>query len=226
MDRKLKAVLYMPDGNRRYARENKLPFSEAYSVGARTLKLFSDFFIAKGRAEIFIFHAMSSYTHKRTDMTLEPIYDALTECFDELGEFFSAENIRFRAIDHSGAIPLSLKTAARRLEQFTLKGSSGEVVVLLGYSLEADLNSALANNPKDYNGLRKRLLFPDIDLVIRPKEMRLSSGPVYAMAQSQMITLNKLNPEVKEIDLLNIVEEFFQWRSNKERNNPFHRKKV
>jgi len=215
----------MPDGNRRFARKEGIPFSEAYHAGARTLRLFSDFFVAEGRSEQFVFHVMSDYTHKRTDLTLGPIYDAIRECFGELQEdrFFENRAIKFRAIDHSGKIPLELRGACERLERASLNGASGEVVVLLGYSLEKDYNDALAGGPKNYEELRGQLLFPDIDLVIRPKEMRPSSGPVYAMGQSQIVVLDKLNPEVERADLLRVLEEYDRWKSYKEENNPAHR---
>lgn len=71
----------------------------------------------------------------------------------------------------------------------------------MGYSLEEEFNQALLQNPKDYKSLRSALIFPKIDLVIRPREMRLSGGPAYAMSQAQMMVLNKLNPEVAREDL-------------------------
>lgn len=220
----MKAVLYMPDGNRRFAKKNNISFSEAYNFGAKTLKLFSDFFVSEGVSNMLIYHAMSDYTHQRTDLTLEPIYDAITECFRELYEsnFFIKRKIKFKTIDHSKAVPERLKNISKRLEDST-NSNSKEVVVLLGYSLEEDYNCALSKNPKNYNELRKWLLFPDIDLVIRPKEMRPSKGPVYAMGQSQMITLDKLNPEVEENDLSKILEECSLWKGYRERNNPFHK---
>ena len=41
----MQAVLYMPDGNRRFAEENDISLDEAYYEGGKTLRLFSDFFV-------------------------------------------------------------------------------------------------------------------------------------------------------------------------------------
>ena len=110
----------------------------------------------------------------------------------------------------------------KKLSDSTTNAKNGEVVVLLGYSLEEDINQALLCNPKNYNALQKKLLFRDIQLVIRPMEMRPSAGPIYAMAQSQMITLNKLNPEITREDLENIWKEYIELKSYREKNNPYH----
>ena len=183
----------MPDGNKRFSQKNNIPIEEAYRQGGGTLKLFSEFFVGERRTHQFIYHAMSYYTHKRTDSSLESIYKVITEIFDKLlkERFFLEKGILFRVIDHSGKLPLELKQIIKKLSDSTTNAKNGEVVVLLGYSLEEDINQALSYNPKNYNALQKNLLFHDIQLVIRPTEMRPSGGPIYAMAQSQMIILNK-----------------------------------
>lgn len=94
---------------------------------------------------------------------------------------------------------------------------------MLGYSLKEDINQALSQNPKNYKDLRKSLLFPDIQLVIRPTEMRPSGGPVYVMAQAQMIILDKLNPETTREDLEKIWKEYTELKSYRKRSNLYHR---
>lgn len=219
-------VLYMPDGNKRFAEKKGLPLSEAYVRGGKTLKLLSEFFIAEGRASTLIYHAGSKYTHERTNSSPKSIYEAGIKTLNDLinEKFFENRGISFRAIDHSGKIPKDLTSLATDLFNSTKEGTNGEVILLLGYSLEEDFNQALSTKPKDYESLRGALLFPDIDLVIRPAEMRPSGGPVYAMSQSQMITLDKLNPEVARADLERVWEEYAQLKGYRESTNPIHQK--
>jgi len=213
---KVKSVLYIPDGNRRFARKNNISLDRAYAEGAKTLRLGSEFFLTNGISETFIYHAMSDYTHRRTDLSLEPIYNVFRKIFSNLEKenHFRNNNISFKAIDHSGKIPRDILDITRRMEDST-KNLDKNLFVLLGYSLEQDYNSSLANHPQNYKELRNRLIFSDIDLVIRPKEMRASRGPVYAMAQSQMITLDKLNPEVRAKDFERVLNEYFKWKNYK-----------
>ncbi len=222
---KIDTVLYMPDGNRRFARKNGISLDKAYYLGGKTLKLFSQFFVAEGRSNRLIFHAMSDYTYERTDSSLNAIYEALRKTFKDLikEKFFEENGIVFRAVDHSRKLPKEIEKITSNLEESNKNGKNGEVITLLGYSLERDINQALSQNPKDYNSFRKNLIFPDIDLVIRPYEMRLSGGPVYAMAQSQMIVLNKFNPEVRKEDLEKICKEHHKLKEFRIRGNLYHK---
>ena len=219
-------ILYMPDGNRRFSRENGVSLSEAYYLGGKTLKLCSQFFLVEERAKVLIYHALSNYTYRRTDLSLDPIFEATTRTFEDLTreDFFRKNGIKFKVIDHSGKLPVTLKKATETLSSSTTELNEKECIVLLGYSLDEDINSALSLNPVDYKSLRKSLIFSDIDLVLRPLEMRASGGPVYAMSNAQMITLSNLNPEVSRKDLEQAWEEYIKLRDNKERGNPSHYK--
>lgn len=216
----------MPDGNRRFALERDMPLSEAYSLGGRTLRELSQFFLAEERAKMLIYHALSSYTHKRTDSSLDSIFEAATKTFEGLAreDFFRTNGIRFRAIDHSRKLPETLEKAAKVLSDSPIGLANSECIVLLGYSLEEDINQSLSQKPKDYESFRRNLIFPDIDLAIRPIEMRPSGGPVYAMSQAQMITLDKLNPEVSREDLERAWQKYLELKEHRIKGNPSYHK--
>jgi len=215
----MKTVLYMPDGNRRFARKKGISFDKAYYLGGKSLKLFSEFFIIEKNFDILIFHAMSEYSHRRADPSLKAIYNSFVKNFEELikEKFFEKNKISFIAIDHSGKLPKKIKKIIGQIQRSTKKYKNKKVICLLGYSLEKDINQALSKNPRNYSELKKELIFPEIDIVIRPIEMRVSGGPVYAMSQSQMITLNKLNPEVKRKDLEKVWKEYYRLKNYREK---------
>jgi undecaprenyl pyrophosphate synthase len=200
----------MPDGNRRFGEQQRIPHVDAYLRGGRTLALCSDFFVTERRATQFIYHAMSAYTHRRDDPTLAAILTAGEITLNGLlaQDFFRSRNLAFRAVDHTGNLPPSIKIITDSLEKRNPTHPLGEIVVLLGYSLEKDMNTALETAPQNYQDLRNRLLFPHINLVLRNEEMRPSGGPVYAMDQAQMITLKKLNPDIQREDLEEAWQEF------------------
>jgi len=52
--------------------------------------------------------------------------------------------------------------------------------------------------------------------------MRPSGGPVYAMSQAQMITLDKLNPEVSKKDLEKVWKEYSRLKEFRMQGNPYH----
>ena len=219
-------VLYMPDGNRRFAQREQISLDEAYYLGGKTLKLLSEFFIAEERADTLIYHAGSNYTHKRIDSSLNAIYKAGIKTFEDLlkENFFENNGIAFRVIDHSGKLPESIEELVKKLTDSTKNATHGKVIFLSGYSLEHDINQALSKNPKNYEEFRRGLTFPDIDLVIRPIEMRPSGGPVYAMSQAQMIILYKLNPEITREDLEEVWQEYNKLLEYRISRNPYHLK--
>lgn len=220
-------ILYMPDGNRRFAKMKGISFDEAYNLGSKTLKLCSKFFIVEKKADIFIFYAMSDYTNKRTDLSLGPIYDAIEKTFQDLikERFFEKNKISVKVMDNSGKLPKKLKKVSEQLQKSTKNYKDKKVIVLLGYSLKEDINQALSRNPENYSAFRRELIFPNIDLVIRPLEMRISGGPVYAMSQAQMMILDKLNPEVKKEDLEKLWKEYCRLKDYVESSNSYHKKR-
>jgi len=211
----------MPDGNRRFAKREGFSFEKAYETGAKTLRLFSDFFLIKKNWDELTFHFMSKYTHLRNDGSLKPIYSALINEFNLLlkENYFNKNKLKFIFIDHSNKLPKELLKVCKKLEE----NSKGEKVVrvLLGYDLETDERKAFEQS-KNYEEFKRKRLISDIDLVVRTTEMRPSKGPVYAMAQAQMILLNKFNPEVKEEDLENLFEEYNLNLEYRIKTNPVH----
>lgn len=214
-------ILYMPDGNRRFAKREGLSYEETYKIGAESLELFVNFFLLEKKCEQLTVHFMSKYTHNRTDGTLEPIYQALTNCFCNLyqKDKFAKNNLRFICIDHSGKLPCDLSDIVKKLESCQ-SGGQQIVRVLLGYDLETDERLAYEKSI-DYNDYKTNLLIPKIDLVIRTTEMRPSGGPVYAMSQAQMISSQKLNPEIDRNELIEIWNNYNDLLDYRKTTNQF-----
>ena len=92
---------------------------------------------------------------------------------------------------------------------------------LLGYDLETDERIAYEQT-NNYEDFTKNRLIPDIDLIIRTTEMRLSKGPVYAMSQAQMLLVHKLNPELTRDDLERSLHEYNALVEYRKITNPIH----
>ena len=218
----IKHILFMPDGNRRFAKEKNISLEESYLVGAKSLRLFSDFFILENNWNILTMHWMSRYTHGRNDGSLNPIYDALYNEFTKLHDekYFSKKDIKFKWIDHSNKLPKNLVELCQILEK---ESSYGDKICynLLGYDLETDERIAYEQT-NNYEDFTKNRLIPDIDLIIRTTEMRLSKGPVYAMSQAQMLLVHKLNPELTRDDLERSLHEYNALVEYRKITNPIH----
>ncbi|MBD3209425.1 undecaprenyl diphosphate synthase family protein, partial [Candidatus Woesearchaeota archaeon] len=135
--------------------------------------------------------------------------------------YFEDNEIRFQWIDHSSKLPTEIVDICQSLEEKTKQGIKTSLN-LLGYDLETDEKNAF-NQAENYNQFKANRLIPNIDLVLRTTEMRPSKGPVYAMAQSQMLLLEKLNPELERIDLEKILQEYNSLVGYRQTTNPIHK---
>lgn len=221
---KIGSVLYMPDGNRRYARIKHVSLKNAYYKGGKVLETLAKFFLDGGLANTLIFYGVSAYTGKRADKTPAVIHQVILELFREWADtgFFSKKGINVHIVNHSQKLSADLKKAGARLMRKNQEGREKEIFILLGYSEAADVNAVLSAKPQNYQEYRQGLLFPDIDLVIRTLEMRLSGGPVYAMSQSQMMILDRYNPQVGIKDLNQLWQEYCRLVEYRVSTNAYH----
>ena len=218
----VKHLLFMPDGNRRYSRKEGISLKDAYRKGGEKLELFTDFFLLENKWDQLTIHLMSKYTHERTDGSLKPIYDTLIEKFIELHDnnYFANNRLKFIYLDHSYKLHEQLEEICKDLEDQT-RNNPKIVRNLLGYDLETDEKDAF-DFATDYQEFCELRLIPQIDLVVRTTEMRLSKGPVYAMSQAQMILANKLNPELERKDLIEILNQYNSLKDYRKTTNPVH----
>jgi len=218
-----KHILFMPDGNRRYAKREGISLNESYLKGAKSLKLLSDFFLLDNGWNQLTMHFMSKYTHERTDGSLDPIYDALIIEFSSLSDekYFEKNDIKFCWIDHSKKMPSELVNICGSLSEKTENGTKVSLN-LLGYDLDMDEKMAF-KKAKTYEKFKEYRLVPEIDLVLRTTEMRLSKGPVYAMSQAQMLLVDKLNPEISKNDLECVLSKYGCLLDYRKTTNPIHK---
>lgn len=218
----VKHLLFMPDGNKRFGKERNISLDESYGLGAKSLKLFSDFFLLENNWDELTMHIMSKYTHERNDGSLKSIYDAMYREFTKLHDeqYFSKNNIQFRWIDHSNKLPKTLVELCQTIKHQSLHGNKISRN-LLGYDLETDERNAF-DNADNYADFVNNRLIPTIDLVIRTTEMRPSKGPVYAMSQAQMILIHKHNPELTRYDLKKALNDYNNFLDYRKTSNPLH----
>ncbi|MBI4895507.1 MAG: undecaprenyl diphosphate synthase family protein [Candidatus Aenigmarchaeota archaeon] len=186
-------VLYVPDGNRRFARDRLVPFSDAYLLGGQTLREAAKAFLTCGNADTLVYHATSAGTYDRTGITPKVIEGAATRVFRDLLEenFFERNGIRFLLADNGNNLPSGLLEAARDLE-YSSKDGRKTVIVLAGYSFTSGKEIVVGD----------KVLKPDeFDLVVYHG---YGEDSVVQDNGSTLVTLSKLNPQVTLEDLRKI----------------------
>lgn len=197
----MSSVLYFPDGNRRYAKKNKISLLQSYELGLeRSIRLFSKYFLIEKKFENLFFVI---YTYIRKDSSYKYVCQATETMLNNLLKdgYLYKNNINFDLINQINKFPKNVYKISQNLAEKNNKKNKRHLKLILGYSIEKDFEQALSKKPKNYHELKKYLTFGNLDLLIRNSEISFSKGPVYALDQTQCIQIDRLNPEVNLKDL-------------------------
>lgn len=221
----LQRVLFIPDGNRRFAAERGISLAEAYYLGGLTLPLVSEFF-SRCHATQIIYHALSSTTFRRRDETLPMIWRAQERVLTELRDcrFFPDRGLSLRVLDQRHLLPIAVRRLCVDISRQRSGKSNAEVVVLAGYDVRADWSRGIARwfGRLGMYPMRRCMEFPEsIDLVIRTAgTMNFSGGPAYACDRAEFIVVPEKNPAVTEEVLKRVIAEYQTNAAYRLENNP------
>lgn len=216
-------VLYYPDGNRRYAKNNNISLHDAYILGGRTLRLVSEFFLCRNLAKELTYLGSCQHTQLRDDGSFPVIYEAGKKTLEELvrENFFRKNGIKFTYLHHGDQVPKEVIELCEELRRAT-QNHRRILRALFDYSLIGDEQQAYIQSG-DYEDFRKHRQIPNIHLALRQKEIRASNGPVYAMGQTQWIELPVLNPELTWEHLEDAWLKYQELLRYRRTTNPVHR---
>lgn len=157
--KKLNAVLYMPDGHRRFAKQENISLFDSYFLSGKISKLFSQFFLVENRSKCLIYYVGSNYLHKRPDRSSENVCKAIIRVFENLRDtkFLEENNLSFKLVTHSENLPQEIVDLAKCLN--SSRNTDKNIIFLFDYSLEKDINKALSLHPSNYQQFRKNLIF-------------------------------------------------------------------
>ncbi len=211
-----KALALIPDGNRRWARNNQMSFLKGYELGVSKFIDFSEWCNSYGVNNISVW-AFSSENIKRPKEELNAlfrIYDKAAEDKDLISRLHE-NKIRFKVVGDTSLLPKTLVSKLRVIEKQT--GVYGRKVInmLIGYGGKEDILYAAKKLAKksidkgrvvvNENAFRSELMsnaIPDIDFLIRTSgEERLSGFMPWQTSYSELYFSEKLWPDFMKADL-------------------------
>lgn len=205
------AVGIIPDGNRRYARKNGIPYEVAYKKGLEVAKTALEFFKNNTDTKYIYFYTLSlDNIRKRSKNELSILYRLLEReltrpDIEDMG-------VSFIPAGELHLLPPSLQEALMKLKEKT-EGHDLKVGLLIAYSgVEEVLRAAKLSTPTSYEEFKRFFYlpdFPDVDLVIRTSgEQRLSTFLPLQAAYAEFIFYPKLWPELTNDDFVWFMEEY------------------
>jgi undecaprenyl diphosphate synthase len=212
-------VAFIPDGNRRWAKERKLPTIEGHRRGFEQIRKVADFLRKEG-VHTFTVWAFSTENWKRDPNEVKYLMGVYELWIKKFTANAIKDKSRIIHIGRKDRIPKSLlrviteaeeKTKAFENHQFGIAldyGGRDEVVRAIGRMEES--NGSLKSE-EDFNQYldTKDFKHPSADLVIRTSgEVRSSGFMIWQAAYAEYMFVKKFLPDFTEEDMKDCLAEY------------------
>ncbi|MFH1294703.1 MAG: polyprenyl diphosphate synthase [Candidatus Aenigmatarchaeota archaeon] len=215
----------IPDGNRRWANEKKLPTREGHRAGARTTeKIFNHILDKYTEVTEITVWAFSTENFKRTYLEKRVLYRQIKKELEDLtvNKRVHDNRIKVNVIGQQfDEFPKNLKEAARQTMHITRDYGNRVLNIGVGYGGQFEITRAAINfarwlKDKPLVKKVKDKTFEDflsvrtpLDIVIRTGgEKRLSGFMLYQMAYAELFFTDTLWPNFTTTEFDHIMKEF------------------
>ncbi|MBR3133452.1 MAG: isoprenyl transferase [Clostridia bacterium] len=222
-------VAIIMDGNRRWARENKMDYRLGHKEGAKTLEKIVRY-AKKIGVKIITVYAFSTENWKRSEEEVGALMILLKNYLDDYSKRADTENIKIRVLGDITALSKGLQKSINKSIERTKNndgiifniainyGGRDEIVHCVKKIAEKVKNGETNIDDIDELMISQNLYtenLPDPDLLIRTSgEIRLSNFLLWQVAYSEFVFLEKYWPDFSEEDLDKCIE-IFQKRNRK-----------
>jgi short-chain Z-isoprenyl diphosphate synthase len=221
-------VGFLPDGNRRSAREAGLTsVGEGHRQGADTIERLIRW-CDELHIPVVTLWVLSTENFQRPPEELAAIFDIVETRIDGLAKQQNARARRIRAVGRRDLLPASTIDAIERVEKATAANLGGELLIAVGYGGREEIVDAVRRMIADRlrhgdslegiaSGLEAdeiaRYLYapdvPDPDLIIRTSgELRLSGFMLWQSAYSEYYFCDAYWPAFRRIDFLRALRSY------------------
>ncbi len=209
----------IPDGNRRWSKENRLNLLNGYNSG---IKKFIDVSVwAKGFGVkmISLWALSTDNMRSRSRAELSTLYNLFIRATKDpaILSMLKENDARVRIVGNTRILPKRLRTALKGLERRTSRYKSFFINILVGYGGRDDIVYAVNRASRKggritYEDIRNSLqsaTLPDVDMIIRTSgEMRLSGLLPWQGAYSELYFSRKYWPSFNKSDLRKAIASF------------------
>ena len=219
---KLEHIAIILDGNKRWAKKNKLNNIDGYSKGFENIENFVKYSLNINISNLTIF-TLSSENFKRSSINIiyQIIYDNFNKIFNELVKnkgvkvtiFGSRDNLPSKIVKIFNEIELeSSNNNKLNLNIAFNYGFKEEIKNIFNKIKNINLENNLENNFENENSIRSLFYLgnlPDPDLLIRTGGyQRLSNFIMYNLTYTELFFTDTLWPEFTQKEFQKIIEKF------------------
>lgn len=222
----------IPDGNRRWAESRGLRVGEGYAAGAEKIKDFRRWSLIDHSTDIVsVFLLSTENIERRPEEELEQLFGVFNDFFeevpetDEVNEFKIRHEVRGNR-NAMNKLPTEVKDSIQFMEEETKDYSNKRLIFLIPYGGRDEIIRAArkTNNQLSQSGqlvvsergedeteFRQHLDIgdlPDVDLMIRTSEIRLSNFMLWHNAYAEFVFLKKHWPSFTEADFYESIYKY------------------
>ena len=197
----------IPDGNRRWAKQNNITLNEVYGIFADKIVKLTEFLL-KSELNALTVYLASKENLTRTDEEVEPVVDALLKVFPQVLKIALQNNYRVTFPGIYNVNNKELVDAVNDIEQKTKDNGGKKLYLLTGYNPFDEINrSKNLYNPLSISDLEVDM---PLELVIRTggKPVRLSNFLPLQCGYANIEVFDKFFIDLTEEDILQTISSY------------------
>jgi undecaprenyl diphosphate synthase len=201
---------FICDGNRRWAKEHRLPALAGHRAGISNFEKMTDWFIEHGVSTVsfFIFSTENwERSKEEVDFLMKLFVSELTKNMKHAIE----KNLRYKVIGSRERLPAKLAKLCDELEEKSSECTGGTVVFALNYGGRDEIIRAVNEHGKNFDVMMDTADLPDIDMVVRTSnEQRISNFMLWKAAYAEFYFINQHWPEFVKSEKLwqDVLDEY------------------
>ena len=213
----LNHISFILDGNKRWAKKNKINLKNAYKKGLENISVLIDNCIRLKIKHLTLF-TLSSENIRRTSVNniFQVIYDDFSFFFDKI---ISERKVNIKIIGSKNNLPPKILNLIHHCQEQTTENKQLFLNLAFNYGFKDEIKQVLKkirDNPttriekaKDINNLFLLGDIPDPDLLIRTGgEKRLSNFIMYNLTYTEIFFINTLWPDFKYNELQSVINNY------------------
>ena len=218
MHNNLDHIALILDGNKRWAKKNKLTNISGYNKGFENIKKLVQYSLTINLPNLTVF-ALSSENFKRSsiDIIYKIILDNFSKIFDEL---VNDKGVRIKIFGERNNLPPKILKTLEKIENISSQNELLNLNIAFNYGFKDEIKFILNKIQKknlninfdDDKKLKKLFYlgsFPDPDILIRTGGFqRLSNFIMYNLTYTEIFFIDTLWPDFKFDQLKTIINKF------------------
>lgn len=212
-------VALIPDGNRRYSRENNLTLKQGYEHGKEKALEIINLLLSKKEIQYITLWVLSKANLSRQQSELEPVLDVFLDFLRSwtrsVWDLSTTATANLKIIGDTSRLPDKILTEFSKFQPHDPQKKT--LILAVGYCGQDDIRRAVAAHGTNWEKHLDTANIPNPDAVIRTgREIRLSNFMNFQTGNSALYFLDKYWPELTKKDILRILKDIPRQKLNRQ----------